>query len=328
MRRGTLAIERARAVRYPRPRGLDLRRERRAACAPRAARRRTGRPAGARACENPAGTDAAGWPVEFQSTPNGTQPLSHCHVANAPRPSITCAGTAGAAIIGISSTSKVVPQPADPPAIRCSASQQPSRRSRSQISAPGRRDGAGAALEPLRALDLDDDVANPAQHQRDDHRHVAGPEVEVALDHRRGRGRAAARRCRAARRASRRRAAAWCSGGNASRVGDPQRPRRFGRSMPGRHHVEHQRRVGDRARQAAEADPVAAVVVVRRPRHAPGVRLEPEQPAARGRDADRAGPVGRHRRRAPAPRRPRPPSRRSTRRACGRCPTGCGSRPT
>ena len=36
-----------------------------------------------------------------------------------------------------------------------------------------------------------------------------------------------------------------------------------------RHHVEHQLGVRHRARQAAEADPVAAVVVVRRARHAP-----------------------------------------------------------
>ena len=43
---------------------------------------------GSVAAENPAGTDAAGWPVEFQSTENGTQPLSHRYVAIAPRPSM------------------------------------------------------------------------------------------------------------------------------------------------------------------------------------------------------------------------------------------------
>ena len=40
----------------------------------------------------PEGIDAAGWPVEFQRTSNGTQPVSHWSVAIAPRPSMIPAG--------------------------------------------------------------------------------------------------------------------------------------------------------------------------------------------------------------------------------------------
>ena len=62
--------------------------------------------------------------------------------------------------------------------------------------------------------------------------------------------------------------------------------------------VEHDGRVDHRARQRPEHDPVAAVAVVRRPRHATALRLEPEQAGARRRDADRARAVhaerGRH----------------------------------
>ena len=60
----------------------------------------------------------------------------------------------------------------------------------------------------------------------------------------------------------------------------------------------------------------------------PRLRLEPEQAAARRRDPDRAGAVRGQRGRHDARPRPRPPSRRSSRPACARGPTGCGSRPT
>ena len=54
----------------------------------------------------------------------------------------------------------------------------------------------------------------------------------------------------------------------------------------------------------------------RRDRHAVALRLEAEQAAARGGDADRAGAVGAERGGRQARRRPRRPSRRSSRPAC------------
>lgn len=55
--------------------------------------------------------------------------------------------------------------------------------------------------------------------------------------------------------------------------------------------VENDGCVDHRARHRPEDDPVAAVAVVRRPRHATALRLEPEQAGARRRDADRARAV-------------------------------------
>ena len=60
----------------PRPRRLDLRGEReqrRLVVGLPTSWTASGRPV----AENPAGTDAAGWPVEFHRTLNGTQPVSH-----------------------------------------------------------------------------------------------------------------------------------------------------------------------------------------------------------------------------------------------------------
>ena len=57
----------------------------------------------------------------------------------------------------------------------------------------------------------------------------------------------------------------------------------------------------------------------------PRARLEADEPAARGGDADRAAAVVAVRDRDHARRRPRPPRRRTSRRACARGPTGCAS---
>ena len=60
--------------------------------------------------------------------------------------------------------------------------------------------------------------------------------------------------------------------------------------------VVEQRRVGDAAREhAVDRQPVPGARA-RRQRHAPALRLEAEQPAPRGGDADRAGAVGAERR--------------------------------
>ena len=108
----------------------------------------------AAARRSPRARDAAGWPVEFQSTPNGTHALSHRYVAVAPRPSIICAGTAGADIIGISSTSWSSHS-------RPTRSRDPLLGHEQPLDQPvgDQRAGAGdvarAPLEPLLALDLD-----------------------------------------------------------------------------------------------------------------------------------------------------------------------------
>ena len=68
-----------------------------------------------------------------------------------------------------------------------------------------------------------------------------------------------------------------------------------------------------RVERAVDGHP-AVRVDLRRGRDAAALRLEPEQPAAGGGDADRAGAVGAERGATPARRRPRSPSRRSSRR--------------
>ena len=55
--------------------------------------------------EKPAGMEAAGCPVEFQRTVNGTQLVSQRYVAVAPQPSIIPAVTAGCDMTGVSSAS-------------------------------------------------------------------------------------------------------------------------------------------------------------------------------------------------------------------------------
>ena len=56
-------------------------------------------------------------------------------------------------------------------------------------------------------------------------------------------------------------------------------------------------------------------------------RLQADEAAVAGRDPDRAAAVVGVRDRDHARRRPRPPSRRSSRRSCARCPRGCGVGP-
>ena len=89
--------------------------------------------------------------------------------------------------------------------------------------------------------------------------------------------------------------------------------------------VEQQRRVAHRARHERRSASGRASRSGRlgRDRHAVLLRLEPDEPAARGRDADRA-----ERRPTPSPRRPcrRPPPRALPPLeppACARGPTGC-----
>ena len=214
----------------------------RAACA-RACGAPTSWTASGRPCfENPAGTDAAGWPVEFQSTPNGTQPLSHCHVANAPRPSITCAGARGPGHDRHQQHVELVPQTADARGDPLLGGEQTlDDRVRDERAGPGHL--ARAALEPLRALDVEHDVADPAEQQRDDARHVARAQVRVALDHLVAEVAQQRRRCRAARRGPRRESRPKVSRRKGLRVGDPQRPRLLATDAR-RHHLEHQRRVG------------------------------------------------------------------------------------
>ena len=198
-------------------RPLSALRERQQRAPRRAGARRAGRPAAARRGENPAGTDAAGWPVEFQSTPNGTQLLSHCHVAIAPRPSITCAGDGGRGHASASAARRTRPTAGRRArAIRCSASQQPldepvadQRAGPARSRACGARAAAGARSRRTMSRiprNISATITGMSRARRSGSRSTTVV-AEVA---------AAARRCRAAPCASRRRACRRVSGGNAS----------------------------------------------------------------------------------------------------------------
>ena len=91
--------------------------------------------------------------------------------------------------------------------------------------------------------------------------------------------------------------------------------------------VEQARRVADRAAHAV-LDAEAALGAQRAERDPALARLQSDQPAARGRDADRCRRRRRRGRSAPCRRRRRPPRHRSIRPACGRGSTGCASGPT
>ena len=156
----------------------------------------------------------------------------------------------------------------------------------------------------------------------------------------RGRATRAARRrraCRARTRGRRRRRAGWRPSspraggrGRAARRSSTARPaaaprsRRRPRSRPARPAAPRSRatvRVSTPS-QARNESPRSGPA-----RDAPAARLEADEPAAGGGDADRAAAVVAVRHRQHARRPPRRPSRRRSRRACARGPTGCGSAP-
>ena len=154
--------------------------------------------------------------------------------------------------------------------------------------------------------------------------------VGVALRDRRGRASAAARPCASTasrcspRRARRRRGGTFSETAIAQRAGLARRGARRTAGPPSAA-ASRNSAASSTPRVSAPGDR-QAVPVSRAQRHAAALRLEPEQPAARRGDADRAGAVGPERGGAPGRRRRRRPSRRSSRRACGRGPTGCASR--
>ena len=92
-------------------------------------------------------------------------------------------------------------------------------------------------------------------------------------------------------------------------------------------HLQRERRVGDRRRERAD-------LIERRREREQAVardaavgRLEADDAAERRGLADRSAGVGAERERHHAAPRPRPPIRRSIRRASDRAPTGCASAP-
>ena len=188
-----------------------------------------------------------------------------------------------------------------------------SRRSRSRERAPhpvgDQRAGTGhrarAPLQALRRARRQRQVVDEPENEPQDHRRVLAPK-STSRPRRRARasqqaavrssggatsctagpgvprGKLVARRCAAApgAPAPRRRTSA-------------ARPRRPVRS---RDRVEHERRIEHGAGQRAETIQWRQSLVVRRPRDPPDLRLEPEQPATGGGNADRAGAVRRQRR--------------------------------
>ena len=200
---------------------------------------------------------------------------------------------------------------------------------RPRVRAAETAEPAGTGLEPLRPRDRFDVLVDAAQVARD---HVLG---------RRGRSRdrGAGRRGRMPRRAASMcatpaRASSLTSrrgSANAARCSETAIRRRGGTVVAAStktcprgsvaHDVEIERGVGDRPGHAA-AGREAVPVVGRLHRHPSALRLEPEEPAERRRNPDRAAAVGRRGRRPRARRRPRRRCRRSIRRSSRRCPTG------
>ena len=128
----------------------------------------------------------------------------------------------------------------------------------------------------------------------------------------RARASAAARRSPRPPRAARRRARRSRAAATLSETAIRSRPGgRRGRLREGRSavldRVVEQRRVGHRAGQRPDDRQPVPGLGPRRHRDAVALRLEPEQPAARGRDADRAARRPSRAPRRPAPRRPPPP---------------------
>ena len=169
------------------------------------------------------------------------------------------------------------------------------------------------------------DAAQVAREEVAEHR----APVEARARRPRARASAAGRRCPRARRAARRRAASPSPAGRCGRSRSAacpgSRAAASANDSPAvADRVVEARAVGHAARDRAPGREPVPRLDHRRGRHAAALRLEPEQPAAGGRDADRAAAVGAERRRAQArPRRP-PPSRRWSRPACAAGPTGCG----
>ena len=186
------------------------------------------------------------------------------------------------------------------------------RRSRSDMGAEERR-----KLEHARArqggVDLLDLVAELVEQLG----RVAGGRARSRVERRASIG---------GRRASRRRAAGPARAGAPSRTAPTAAaPRRVAELVAGEH-VEQLRGVGDRARQHAVARRGSGSPSVRaRARCGRACGLSPTRPQQAAGMPDRAAAVVAVRDRDHARRRPPRPARRTSRRACGACPTGCAS---
>ena len=203
-------------------------------------RRRAGRRAAGRSAEKPAGTEAAGWPVEFQRTLNGTHRSTRGRLARRPAALHDPGGNRGLGHhrasgarrgrrTGGRRARRAAPRPQQ--ALDHAVRDQPAR------AGPSRGCGARAA------------AGAPSRRRARGCRGTSGRRSAARRARRRGgpprrprgRARAAGRRCRAARRASRRSAARACPAGKASETA----------MRSGRRRGRRERAVGDHVAASA-----------------------------------------------------------------------------
>ena len=288
--------------------------------------RRTGRPPGSPSGRLPAGSTSAGRPARFQAAVHGAQRALAVTLARNDRSCHGRAGSGGPVVTGREQHVDVVEEADHPlaePLAPCAAGPAPPG---GPAGRSGRACGCAAAARARsrpQVLGVVLGAGHPAGHRAGGG--AGGDRRVLPHDGVPGRRRAAATTASTAARA----AASARTPGTGERVEtrDPQRPARRGRRrrlLPGQHgvrdgevgHRRRQRAVLGHARPAVGAD-------LGRDDAAPG--LERDQPAGRGREAQRAHAVVAVGQRHAAGGDRGGAAAGAAAPASGRCPTGCGS---